>query len=217
MAPAAALLSLLREPATRRLVPRFFLSFALPAAAVLLVLVLVTRGQAWSHLVTYAATADYSLTALGKGYESFVVSSAPLLAVILLGLGACSDRLLGRRDRPFALYWLLNLGALVTTAKAGAAQNYLIEPWLATVLLGAGFQPGTPRARWTTRGQGRPSWHFGLHGVNLLLLLAWACGVNGVIQDGNVRRVSLRSAWACISMPGTQLIGTNRELTRRAS
>ena len=137
VAPAAALLSLLREPATRRLVPRFFLSFALPAAAVLLVLVLVTRGQAWSHLVTYAAAADYSLTALGKGYESFVVSSAPLLAVILLGLGACSDRLLGRRDRPFALYWLLNLGALVTTAKAGAAQNYLIEPWLATVLLAA--------------------------------------------------------------------------------
>jgi len=137
VAPAAALLSLLREPATRRLVPRFFLSFALPAAAVLLVLVLVTRGQAWSHLVTYAAAADYSLTALGKGYESFAVSSAPLLAVILLGLGACSDRLLGRRDRPFALYWLLNLGALVTTAKAGAAQNYLIEPWLATVLLAA--------------------------------------------------------------------------------
>src|SRR5207245_405360 len=28
-------------------------------------------------------------------------------------------------------------GALVTTAKAGAAQNYLIEPWLATVLLAA--------------------------------------------------------------------------------
>jgi hypothetical protein len=137
VAPAAALLSLLREPATRRLVFRFFLAFVLPAAAVLLVLVLATRGQAWSHLVTYTAAADYSLTALGKGYGSFVVCSAPLLAVILLGLGACSDRLLGGRDRPFALYWLLNLGALVTTAKAGAAQNYLVEPWLATVLLAA--------------------------------------------------------------------------------
>ena len=137
VAPAAALLSLLHGPATRRLIPRFFLAFVLPAAAVLVVLVLATHGQAWSHLVTYTAAADYSLTALGKGYGSFVVSAAPLLAVILLGLGACSDRLLARSDRPFALYWLLNLGALVTTAKAGAAQNYLVEPWLATVLLAA--------------------------------------------------------------------------------
>jgi 4-amino-4-deoxy-L-arabinose transferase-like glycosyltransferase len=137
VAPAAALLSLLHGPATRRLIPRFFLAFVLPAAAVLLVLVLATRGQAWSHLVTYTAAADYSLAALGKGYGSFVVSAAPLLAVILLGLGACSDPLLGRGDRPFALYWVLNLGALVTTAKAGAAQNYLVEPWLATVLLAA--------------------------------------------------------------------------------
>lgn len=137
VAPAAVLLSLLSEPATRRLIPRFLLAFVVPAAAVLIVLVVATHGQAWSHLVTYTAAADYSLAALGKGYESFLLSSAPLLAVILLGLGACSDPLLGRRDRPFALYWLLNLGALVTTAKAGAAQNYLIEPWLATVLLAA--------------------------------------------------------------------------------
>jgi 4-amino-4-deoxy-L-arabinose transferase-like glycosyltransferase len=137
VAPTAAALSLLRLPATRRLIPRFLLAFALPAGTVLLVLVLATRGQAWSHLVTYTAAADYSLTALGKGYASYLVSSAPLLAVILLGLGACPDPLLGRRDLPFALYWLLNLGALVTTAKAGAAQNYLVEPWLATVLLAA--------------------------------------------------------------------------------
>ena len=137
VAPAAALLSLLRGPANRRLIPRFLLAFVLPAGTVFLLLVLATRGQAWSHLVTYTAAADYSLTAVGKGYASFVVSSAPLLAIILLGLGACADPLLGRRDLPFALYWLLNLGALVTTAKAGAAQNYLVEPWLATVLLAA--------------------------------------------------------------------------------
>ena len=137
IAPAAALLSLLRDPASRRLVPRFLLVFAVPAGALLLVLVLATRGQAWAHLVTYTAAADYSLAALRKGYESFTVIAGPLLAIILLGLGACRAELLGRRDLPFVLYWLLNLGALVTTAKAGAAQNYLIEPWLATVLLAA--------------------------------------------------------------------------------
>jgi 4-amino-4-deoxy-L-arabinose transferase-like glycosyltransferase len=137
VAPTAALLSLLRDPASRRLVPRFLLVFALPAGALLLVLVLATGGQAWAHLVTYTAAADYSLAALRKGYESFLVISGPLLAIVLLGLGACREDLLGRRDLPFALYWLLNLGALVTTAKAGAAQNYLIEPWLATVLMAA--------------------------------------------------------------------------------
>jgi 4-amino-4-deoxy-L-arabinose transferase-like glycosyltransferase len=137
VAPAAALLSLLRDPARRQRVPRFLLAFVLPAGAVLLVLVLASRGQAWSHLVTYTAAANYSLPALRKGYESFAVVSGPLLTVILLGLGACPAPLLGRQGLPFVLYWLLNLGALVTTAKAGAAQNYLVEPWLATVLLAA--------------------------------------------------------------------------------
>ena len=137
VAPAAALLSLLRDPASRRRIPRFLLVFALPAGAVLLVLVLATHGQAWVHLVTYTAAADYSLAALRKGYESFLVASGPLLAIILLGLGACPEELLGRRALPFALYWLLNLVGLATTAKAGAAQNYLVEPWLATVVLAA--------------------------------------------------------------------------------
>lgn len=137
VAPAAALLSLLREPASRRLIPRFLLAFAGPAGAVLLVLVLATHGQAWAHLVTYTAAADYSLAALRKGYESFLVISGPLLAIVLLGLGACPGELLGRRTLPFSLYWLMNLAALVTAAKAGAAQNYLVEPWLATVLLAA--------------------------------------------------------------------------------
>lgn len=136
VAPAAALLSLLRDPASRRLVPRFLAVFALPAGALLLVLVLATRGEAWTHLVTYTAAADYSLGALRKGYESFLLISGPLLAIILLGLGAGREDLLGR-DLPFVLYWVLNLAGLVTTAKAGAAQNYLIEPWISTVLLAA--------------------------------------------------------------------------------
>jgi 4-amino-4-deoxy-L-arabinose transferase-like glycosyltransferase len=140
LAPAAALLSLMRDAEGRGRVPGFLLSFAVPAGALLLALVLATRGEAWTHLVTYTAAADYSMTALRRAYETFLVTSGPLLAIILLGLGACADRWRGgsgARDLPFVLYWLLNLGALVTTAKAGAAQNYLIEPWLATVLLAA--------------------------------------------------------------------------------
>jgi 4-amino-4-deoxy-L-arabinose transferase-like glycosyltransferase len=136
LAPAAALLSLMRDPEGRRRAPGFLLAFAVPAATLLLALVLATRGEAWTHLVTYTAAADYSLTALRRSYETFLVTAGPLLAVVLLGLGA-SSQLLAPRDLPFALYWLLNLGALVTTAKAGAAQNYLVEPWLATVLLAA--------------------------------------------------------------------------------
>ena len=137
LAPAAALLSLLPDGAGRRRVPGFLLAFALPAASVLVALVVATHGEAWAHLVTYTAAADYSLTALRRGYESFVVASGPLLAVILLGLTAGAGPLRDRRHLPFVVYWLLNLGALATTAKAGAAQNYLVEPWLSTVLLAA--------------------------------------------------------------------------------
>src|SRR5207245_9950969 len=96
-----------------------------------------TRGQAWTHLVTYTAAADYSPTALVHGYESFLACSGPLVALVLLGLAACPDRLLAGSELAFVFYWLLNLAALVTTAKSGAAQNYLVEPWLATVLLAA--------------------------------------------------------------------------------
>jgi len=136
LAPAAAVLSLMRDPEGRRRAPGFLLFFAVPAGMLLLALVVATRGEAWTHLVTYTAAADYSLTALRRAGETFLVTAGPLLAVVLLALGASSP-LLATRDLPFVLYWLLNLGALVTTAKAGAAQNYLIEPWLATVLLAA--------------------------------------------------------------------------------
>jgi hypothetical protein len=128
-------LSLLRDPAGRRRLPSFLLSFALPAAAAVLALVAFTHGQAWTHLVTYTAAADYSLAAMRKGYEAFLLVSAPLLVAILLGLLGAADELLDAGRLPFTLYWLLNVASLVTTAKAGAAQNYLVEPWLATVLL----------------------------------------------------------------------------------
>src|SRR5712692_9506281 len=53
-------------------------------------------------------------------------------------------------------------------------------PALRRFLLGSGLRRESPRARWSFRGQGRPFWRFGLEGVNLLLLLARACGVNPV-------------------------------------
>lgn len=137
VAPAAALLSLVPEPAGRRRLPQSLLAFAVPAGAGLVAVTLASHGQAWAHLVTYTAAADYSLTALRKGYETFLVTSGPLLGVILLAMTVCPDDLLRGRDLSLTLYWLLNLGALLTTAKAGAAQNYLIEPWLATVILAA--------------------------------------------------------------------------------
>jgi len=139
LAPAAVALSLLGDPAGRRRLPSFILSFVLPAAVVMLALVAFTRGQAWTHLVTYTAAADYSLAAMRKGYETYLLVSAPLLVAILLGLqaGLEDDAPRDAARLPFTLYWLLSLVSLVTTAKAGAAQNYLVEPWLATVILAA--------------------------------------------------------------------------------
>jgi len=137
LAPAAVLLSILARPEGRWRLRPWFVGFALPAGAGLLALSAVTRGQAWTHLVTYTAAADYSLAALVRGYASFLACSGPLVALVFLGLAARPDRLLAGAELAFTFYWLLNLPALATTAKAGAAQNYLVEPWLATVLLAA--------------------------------------------------------------------------------
>jgi hypothetical protein len=135
LAPAALLLDLLLAR-DRRLGPAL-VAFSLPLAVLFAALVLATHGAAWRHMVPYTAAADYEWDRMGQSYVHLAVLTGPLLAVIAAALSAVPKALLGGAGRPYLLYFLLNLANFATIAKSGAAQNYFIEPWLATLLVAA--------------------------------------------------------------------------------
>jgi 4-amino-4-deoxy-L-arabinose transferase-like glycosyltransferase len=133
LAPAAVLAHLLLED--RRAFRRALLAFALPLLALFGALVLVTGAEAWRHLVTYTAAAEYEWPRMLESYREFLLVTWPAQALIVAALAFATRGVLAGTGRVFVLYWLLNLVGLATIAKAGAAQNYFIEPWLATLLL----------------------------------------------------------------------------------
>ncbi len=137
VAPAAVLGAMLLDPVRRRDFPRALAAFAGPVLAVLLVMTVATRGQAWLHLFPYAAAADYDLRHMARSYGSFLLLSSPLLLLVVAGLVRRPGALLRGPNLPFTLFWILSLAALSTIAKEGAGQNYFIEPFVATLLLAA--------------------------------------------------------------------------------
>jgi hypothetical protein len=128
LAPAAVALGWLAGREWGRL-RRDLPVLALPPLLAFAVLAAATGGQAWLHLGPYTAAADYDLELMLRSMRSFAVLSLPAIGVGLLGLA------LARLPAVPAAWWALGLGSLVTLAKAGAAQNYMIEPWAATVVL----------------------------------------------------------------------------------
>jgi hypothetical protein len=137
LAPAAVLveLALARD---RRLL-RAGLAYAVPLALLFGVLVAATGGAAWQHLVPLTAAADYEPGRMAESYLQFAVIAAPLLVLVAAGLAFRPRTFLGAgHGRLLLVYFVMNLAALSTIAKAGAAQNYFLEPWLATLLL-AGY------------------------------------------------------------------------------
>jgi hypothetical protein len=136
LAPAAVLLHLLAAGDFRRFL-RAALGFALPLLGVFAILNLATHGELYRHLVTYTAAAVYEWDRMFDSYVDFAAVAWPLFVVIGAAFMARPDRFREGAPRVVFIYWLLNLAALSTIAKAGAAQNYFIEAWLATVLLAA--------------------------------------------------------------------------------
>lgn len=137
LAPAAVVIGLLADPATRRRAPRVAGEIGLPLLAQFGLLCVLTGGEAYRHLVPYTAAADYEWDRMLRAYRDFLVLAGPLVALVVFALAVRPGPPRDRRRDVFLLYWLLNLAALPTLAKAGAAQNYLIEPYLATLLLAA--------------------------------------------------------------------------------
>jgi hypothetical protein len=136
LAPAALLLHVALEGPPAR-AARAIAVFTVPLLALFAVLAALTHGESYRHLVPYTAAASYEWGRMAASYLELALIAAPLLALVVWA-GV-------RGPRPFAsglprlifIYWVLNLAALATIAKAGAAQNYFIEPWLATVLVAA--------------------------------------------------------------------------------
>lgn len=134
LAPAAVLVSLAASGSGRGFA-RAALGFALPLAALFGILVAATGGNAYRHLVTYTASASYNWGDVIPAYWTLVRTGWPLFAIILAAAVRAPRKLTAAPARPIVLYWILSLCSLVTVAKEGSGRNYLIEPWLATVLL----------------------------------------------------------------------------------
>jgi hypothetical protein len=135
VAPAAVLLDL--GLARDRRFGRVLAAYALPLVALFGLLVLATHGGAWRHLVVYTAASTYEWGRMGESYVQLAVIGGPLLLLAWAGEALEPAAFRKRTGRILLLYFGLNLLAFATIAKAGAAQNYFIEPWLATVLLAA--------------------------------------------------------------------------------
>jgi hypothetical protein len=135
LAPAAVLLDLALSR-DRRLF-RAGLAWALPIVVLLALLAAATGGEAWRHLVPYTAAADYEPARMAGSYLHFALIAGPLLLVAALALARVPAAFARGAGRILLLYFALNLAGLATIAKAGAAQNYFLEPWLATLLLAA--------------------------------------------------------------------------------
>ena len=137
LAPAALVLGLAFDPSTRRRAGRVFVEIALPLLVLFGLLCASTGAQAYEHLVPYTAAADYEWDRMRRAYRDFLTLIGPLLALILPALVVFRKVAGTGSTASYLFYWLSNLAGLVTIAKAGAAQNYFIEPYVATLALTA--------------------------------------------------------------------------------
>jgi hypothetical protein len=130
---------------------RALAAYAVPLGALFGLLAAATRGGAWRHLVTYTAAASYEWGRMGESYLQLAVVAGGLLLLLAAGIALAPAAFRDGEGRILLLYFGLNAVAFATIAKAGAAQNYFLEPWLATVLLGAwalrSLQERLPRLR----------------------------------------------------------------------
>jgi hypothetical protein len=137
LAPAAVVLGLGLDPATRSRAPRVLVEIFLPLLALFGGLCLLTGGEAYNHLIPYTAAAQYEWARMGRACRDFFTLIGPLVALIVPAAVALGVSAVRGATAAYLVYWLLNLGALVTISKAGAAQNYFIEPYVASLVLAA--------------------------------------------------------------------------------
>jgi hypothetical protein len=140
LAPAAVLLALLVAGPPARFL-RAAAGFVLPLAVLWAGLVAATHGEAYRHLVVYPAAHGFEASSILTGYAEFARTAWPLLALVVAA--AVRDPASACRLPTLAAvaYGALSVAGLATIAKAGSAQNYLIEPWLGTVVAAMALLP----------------------------------------------------------------------------
>jgi hypothetical protein len=145
-APAACTLWLFVRD--RRQGIRFFLSLALAVTGATALLCALTAGRYWAHTVTYNRNVMHWNELLLWARHFYECYALLLLALAILGgwaiggvwkrfrsKAAPSENASSAPDLTlYLLYAALNAASLVTLAKAGAAENYLLEPHLAAAL-----------------------------------------------------------------------------------
>jgi hypothetical protein len=135
LAPAAVLAALALDPARRPALRSCLASFGGLMALLFGGLVAATRGEAWRHLFPYTAAAEYLPGQMWTAYADFLILCAPLLALIGVALVTGGTAWRRGHDLTYVVYWALGWASLVTMSKAGAAQNYYLEPYAATLCL----------------------------------------------------------------------------------
>jgi hypothetical protein len=127
---------------------RFFLTLALAVGGTTVLLCVLTAGRYWMHTVTYNRNVMHWNELLLWARHFYQCYALLLLVLVILGGWALVGvwRAFRSRTAPsedvssdpdltlFLLYATLNVASLVTLAKAGAAENYLLEPHLAAAL-----------------------------------------------------------------------------------
>jgi hypothetical protein len=131
-APAAVFLYALFVKRERRYLLFYLAAYFIPVFALLVVGNIFTKGEFLRHLFSYNVVPffwEYMIV----WYRQFLLLTAPILLFIWLGI-MFAWREIWRRHAVFLFYFLLTVLSLVTSAKSGANYNYLIEPYIVTLL-----------------------------------------------------------------------------------
>jgi hypothetical protein len=126
--PAALVIAGLLRPEDRREALRFGAVLMAAGGAAVLALVLLTGGEFWRHTVTYNRNAVEGAQILVWLRHLARFHGGVLAALGVAGVAAWRWRLLeATHARVLACYVGLAAATLLATAKAGAAENYLLE------------------------------------------------------------------------------------------
>ncbi len=107
--------------------------YVLPLVAFAVLGSLITGGEMLKHLFTYSAL-PFRWFYLQQGYGYFFELFWPAIVVAISGLFLIF-KWREHSYKVFAYYFLIHMVGIASMGKDGASPNYLLEPWLSTLLL----------------------------------------------------------------------------------
>lgn len=114
-----------------RIAAAFSSTLVLCFLTALVVLMALTKGELWRHVVTYTA-GSYSLLGLFYLFKSFLWAHGIILALSIVYV---AFRCWKRDFSVLVLFWIFSFLVALTAGKIGATINYFIELWGASCIL----------------------------------------------------------------------------------